>query len=160
MRKSLVGVLAAGAILLPATTAWARGGGWVPVQLPPEATAYCDTAPVTVTWPVNKEYTRTTTLDDGTVLTQVSGYLTVTFTAESGASVTHNISGPARIYAYPNGDVENHWEGLNGGPLPGMPGLLYTRGLIDVIAHPDGSFTIIKFPRNVTNICTELGLPG
>jgi hypothetical protein len=153
-------MMASGAILLPASTAWARGDGWQPVEFPPDLTANCGSALVTVTFPVNMQYFRTTTLSDGTVLTQLTGALAVTLTAESGASVTLNISGPAKIYNYTNGDIETKETGLNGGPLPGMPGLLYAKGLIDVISHPDGSATIIQFPKKVTNICTELGLPG
>jgi hypothetical protein len=160
VRRLLVVVMAIGAILLPANTAWARGGGWQPVEYPPELMFNCGSAPVTATLPVNMQYYRTTTLPDGTVLTQYTGALTITFTAESGVSVTHNISGPAKVFNYTNGDVEVQYTGVNGGPppIPGLPDLIWTAGLVHIIYHPDGSFTVIHFPHVVTDICQELGL--
>jgi len=42
-------------------------------------------------------------------------------------------------------------------PIPGLPDLIWTAGLSDIIYHPDGSFTVIQFPNHVVDIWAELG---
>jgi hypothetical protein len=122
--------------------------------------AYCGSAPVDVTWPVNQEYQRTFTREDGTVVTQITGRITVRLVAESGKSLTLNVSGPAKVLEYPNGDVEVQNNGLAGGPppIPGLPDLIWTQGRADVIYHPDGTITVVEFPRQVLDVCEALGL--
>jgi hypothetical protein len=147
-------------LVIPATAAWARGDGWQPLELPDEIHDSCGSTPLLVTFPVNNEYFRTTTKTDGTVVTQVTGRLTVTFTTPS-ASLTLNISGPSKVIEYPNGDVELITTGLTGGPPPvpslGLPHIIWTAGRADIIFHPDDSFTVVQFPNRVIDVCAELG---
>jgi hypothetical protein len=153
-------VVVASLVLAPTTAAWARGDGWELVQQPAHLTVHCGSAPVDVTFPVSQEYQRTVTLDDGTVVTQITGRLTVRLAARSGASLTLNISGPAKYIEYPNGDLEVRSMGLYGGPplISGLPDLIAAAGRADVIFHPDGSYTVVHLQNHLVDVCAELGL--
>jgi hypothetical protein len=169
LSKKLLGsgmAAALGLLVMTATNASARGDGWQLVELPPNAAAACGSTTVHVSWPVNQEYVRNLPQPDGTVIQQSNGYLVVNFATDAGGSVTLNTSGPARsIIFFTNGDYEVHGMGLNTGAWPtpdqaaalGMPQVWATSGLIDFIAHPDGSVTPIVIPHNVTDICAQLG---
>ncbi len=156
--------VAVGLLVVTATNASARGDGWAPVVLPPSVDAACGSTTVHVSWPVNQEYVRNLPQPDGTVIQQFTGYLVVNFATDAGGSVTANTSGPARSIIFPNGDYEVHGVGLNTGSwnpdqaaTVGMPQVWASSGLIDFIAHPDGSVTPVVIPHNVTNICVALG---
>src|SRR5437588_8711703 len=112
MRKLLVATLAGGLVLLPATTAWARGDGWVPLPASP-FDALCGSTIVHVSFPVNKEYGIFTTEPDGTVVLKATGSLTLAFATDAGASFSTNSSGPGQFFFYPNGDFEVDAQGLN-----------------------------------------------
>jgi hypothetical protein len=157
--------LAVGVLVVTATNVSARGDGWELVQLPTDAVAFCGSTTVHVSWPVNQEYVRNLPQADGTVIQQFNGYLVVNFATDAGGSVTLNTSGPARSIAYPNGDYEVHGVGLNTGSWTpeqaaavGMPQVWVSSGLIDFIAHPDGTVTPVVIPHNVTDVCAELGV--
>jgi hypothetical protein len=162
VKRIILVLLGTSLLLMLATTAWARGDGWDLVQLPGNGhvVARCGSARVDVTWPVNQEYQRTTTLPSGAVITQITGRILARFVARSGASLTLNVSGPAKVTEYPNGDVEVENNGLAGGPppIPGLPDLIWTAGRADVIYHPDGSVTVVSFPRHLVDVCAALAL--
>jgi hypothetical protein len=148
-------------LLAPMPGAWARGDGWEPLELPDHIVTSCGDTRIDVTFPVNNSYQRVTTLSDGTVITQVTGRLVVTFAVRGDDSLTLNISGPQRMTEYPNGDVEFQSYGLNGGPplVPdGMPDLVWTAGPADIIVHPDGSVTVIQLPPHLVDVCAALGV--
>jgi hypothetical protein len=152
--------VAAALLLMPATSAWARGDGWELVELPNNGhvVEHCGSTVVDVTWPLNQEYQRTTTLVDGTVVTLISGRILMNVAARSGPSLTLNVSGPAKVIEYPNGDVEVMNMGLAGGPPPieGLPELIWTAGSADIVYHPDGSMTVLQFPHHVVDVCAAL----
>ena len=157
--------VAVGLLVVTATNASARGDGWQLVELPTNAVAACGATTVHVSWPVNQEYVRYLPQPDGTVIQQFNGYLVVNFATDAGGSVTLNTSGPARNIIFPNGDYEVHGMGPNTGSwtpdqaaTTGMPQVWASSGLIDFIAHPDGSLTPVVIPHNVTDICVELGV--
>jgi hypothetical protein len=163
MRKTVIVAIAVLAVLVPAGTAWARGGDWQKLDNQP-VDATCGSTTVHVTFPVDKEYYRIMTLPDGTQDQQITGRLITTFSTDSGASVSHNTSGPADILTYPNGDVEVRQRGTLGDPgffLPsGHPDIFVGSGLLDVILHPDGSITYVATPHHIIDVCAELGLSG
>ena len=158
--------VAVGLLVVTATNASARGDGWHLVELPTNAVAACGSTTVHVSWPVNQEYVRNHPQPNGTVIQQSNGYLVVNFATDAGGSVTLNTSGPARSIVFlANGDYEVHGMGLNTGSWTpeqaaavGMPQVWATSGLLDFIAHPDGSVTPVVIPHNVTDICAELGV--
>src|SRR2546428_616713 len=113
MRKLLVAALAGGLVLLPASTAWARGDDWQPLFPATPFDALCGSTVVHVSFPVNKEYGIFTTEPDGTVVLKVTGSLFLTFATDAGASFSTNSSGPGQLFFYPNGDVEVDGQGLN-----------------------------------------------
>jgi hypothetical protein len=80
-------------LLAPASTAWARGGGWEPLNNQPFTLEACGTT-VDVTYPMDKEYQRVTTDAQGNQHIKVTGALKATFTdTATGRSVTYNVSG-------------------------------------------------------------------
>ncbi|QGN58549.1 hypothetical protein [Nostocoides sp. HKS02] len=124
--------------------------------------------PLTLTFPENKEFFRTTP-GDGLVVDHVdqfTGSLSVRFTTASGRSVTLSAGGPGRVITYTSGDVETHSEGWYNYAFPdprqaaelGVPQIFSTTGLIDYITHPDQSITPVTVPHHVIDICAELGL--
>jgi hypothetical protein len=111
-----------------------------------------------------KEFQRFTTQPDGTVVQQITGTDRTRFTTDSGASITVNISGPAKNILYPNGDVETVSMGRYGNGLSeeqaaqlGTPQIFTSSGLIDYLTHADGSITPVRVPNTVTDICAALG---
>jgi hypothetical protein len=157
-------VLALGVLLVPVGAAWARGGDWEPVVLPPEIEAACGATTVHLTFPVNDEYQRNLPQPDGSVVQQVTGRLVARFTTDAGAVVTANISGPGKAVLYPDGDVETVSTGRYGYTLTpvqaaelGTPQIFTSSGPIDFVQHPDGSITPISLPHHVTDVCAELG---
>ncbi len=168
LSKKLLGsgvAVALGLLVMTATNASARGDGWQLVKLPSSANAACGSTTVHISWPVNQEYVRNLPQPDGTVIQQFNGYLAVNFATDAGGSVSVNTSGPARSIIFLNGDYEFHGQGLNTGSwtpdqaaTTGMPQVWASSGLIDFIAHPDGSVTPVVIPHNVTDICAALGV--
>ncbi len=160
-KRLFVVALTTCALFVPASVAFARGGGWQPADLQPFDAA-CGSTVVHVTIPVDREYVREVDQTDGTVLLEFTGFVSVNYATDDGASLTVNSSGPTKIYNRPNGDVEFVARGAVTGPapLPGLPDLIWTAGRGDLIFHPDGSVTVLKFPHRLVDICAELGLDG
>jgi uncharacterized protein YndB with AHSA1/START domain len=163
-------------LLAPASTAWARGDGWEPVNNQPFTLEACGTT-VEVTYPIDKEYQRVTTDAQGNqhiqVTTdaqgnqhiQVTGALVATFTdTATGRSVTYNISGPAKnSIAYANGDFLLVATGRNLGILTteqaaalGLPELFVTSGPIRVLIRADGSVEIQRQGNHLQDIRAAL----
>jgi len=161
MKRSLVAVMGMLAVLVPAGSAWARGDGWQKLNNQP-VDASCGSTTVHVTFPVDQEYYRNVTLPGGAVDQQITGRLETNFATDAGASVTYNLSGPADLITYPNGDFEVRQFGALGDPgffLPsGTPDIFNANGLLDDIFHPDGSITFVKTPQHIVDVCAALGL--
>jgi hypothetical protein len=162
-RFTLLGLAALVVLGALAGTASGRGGDWQLVQATPYDAA-CGATTVHVTFPVNKEYYRVVeTLPDGTIQYQITGSLFVTYSTDAGASVTVNASGPGTQFAFPNGDFEAPFTGLNSFTLSaaqaatlGVPQISVSAGPIDVTSHPDG--TVSGHLGNIIeNVCAELG---
>ena len=151
------------ALMVAPSAAWARGDGWVHLAMDPFVTTGCGTT-LHVSFPVNKEYVRTTEEPDGSTTFQFTGKLFITFATDDGASVTVNASGPGKDVAYPNGDFEVDAQGWNvQGPLTpeqqadlGTPELFASTGNLDFIFRADGSATPITIPHHVIDLCAEL----
>ncbi|TMK79345.1 MAG: hypothetical protein E6G47_08565 [Actinobacteria bacterium] len=166
MKKTFLVVLAASVVLLPASTAWARGDGWQPLPTPPSVDVFCGSTVVHLTFPVNKEYGIFTTEPDGTVVLKVTGSLFLTFTTDAGASFSTNSSGPGELFFYTNGDFETIAQGLSTEAFSaeqaadlGLPSeITLLKGPLDFVLHPDGSATPIRIPSVVTDICAQLGV--
>jgi hypothetical protein len=160
VKRFVVAVLALGIVLVPAGSAWARGGGWEKVNNQP-VDANCGSTTVHVTFPVDQEYTRTFTLPDGTVEQDIIGRLITNFATDAGASVSYNTSGPAHLLTYENGDFEVRQYGALGDPgfflPPGGPDIFVASGFLDDILHPDGSITYLRTPHHITDVCAALG---
>lgn len=88
--------LALGIVLLGASSAMARGGGWEPLPADPFTfpTEICG-FPVDVTPTVNQEYVKTLSETPTTVVQRVTGNFVNWLTnTDTGASITVNSSGP------------------------------------------------------------------
>jgi hypothetical protein len=166
-RTALLAAAAATAILVPAGAASARGGDWFLTSLPPgDLVGGCGATPVHLTFTDNREYERDTTLVDGTVVKEFTGYLGAHFVADTGAAVDQNISGPGTVYAYPNGDVRfvsrghfNYMVDPVQAAQLGVPQIFTTTGgPIDFTQHADGSMTPVTIPHHVIDVCGLLGL--
>jgi hypothetical protein len=106
--------------------------------------------PVFLHTDVDKEYIKTFTKSDGTVVQRVNGRLVATFSA-NGKSVTVNNSGPTTITFYPDGSITIFGRGLNG--VGNSTGLWVTSGRIDV--NPaDGS--LLRHDGHSVDICALL----
>jgi hypothetical protein len=161
-RFALLGLAALAVLGVSAGTASGRGDGWQPLDAQPYDWA-CGATTVHVTFPVNREFFRTSTLADGTIQYQITGALFITYSTDAGASVTVNASGPGVQFAYPNGDFEALGFGLNSFTFTpehaaalGVPQISVSAGPIDVTFHADGTVsghmgTIIE------DVCAELG---
>jgi hypothetical protein len=151
-------------LLASASTAWARGDGWEPVNNQPFTLEACGTT-VDVAYPIDKEYQRITTDAQGNQYIQITGALVATFTdTATGRSVTYNISGPAKnAIAYTNGDFLLVATGRNLGILTteqaaalGLPELFVTSCPIRVLIRADGSVDIQRQGNHLQDICAAL----
>lgn len=166
VRTALLGVAATTAVLVPAGAASARGGGWYLTSPPAQLTGACGATAVHLTFPVNREYERDTTLADGTVMQEFTGYLGAHFVADTGAVADQNISGPGTVYVHPNGDVRflsrghfNYMVSEQQAAQLGVPQIFTTTGgPIDFTQHADGTMTPVTIPHHVINVCALLGL--
>jgi hypothetical protein len=162
--NATVALVAAVAVLtLAPGAALARGDGWVHLAMDPFLTTGCGTT-LHVSFPVNKEYVRTTEEPDGSTILQSTGSLLIAFATDDGTSITVNASGPGKDVAYPNGDFEVDAQGWNvQGPLTaeqqadlGTPELFASTGKLDFVYHADGTATPITIPHHVIDLCAEL----
>ena len=162
-RRLLVLSLLTLLLLAPASTAWARGDGWEPVNNQPFTVQACGTT-VDVTFPMDKEYQKVTTDAEGNQHIQVTGALKVTLTdTATGRSVTYNISGPGTSIAYANGDFLFNATGRNllfltpeQAAATGLPQLFVTSGPISVLFRADGSVEVQRLGNHLQDICAAL----
>jgi hypothetical protein len=154
-----------GAVGALAGTAAGRGDDWAPVTATP-FDWQCGATTVHVTFPVNKEYQRVTTLADGTQLLQVTGSLRVNL-ATAGASLTVNASGPTNKATFDpaTGNFDFISTGQNiifltasQAAATGLPQLFTTSGPIDILFRSDGTVQVnqINTPT-LTDLCAALG---
>src|SRR4029450_2275856 len=101
-RRLLVLSLLTLLLLAPASTAWARGDGWEPLNNQPFTVEACGTT-VDAPLPMDQEYPQVTTDAEGNQHIKVTGALKVPLTdTATGRSVTYNISGPGTSIAHDN----------------------------------------------------------
>src|SRR5690242_9775198 len=92
MRRGIIAVVSALVVLGPASAAWARGGGWLPVELDPYDTVVCGAN-------MHFEFTgdawyRIVTIG-GREVVQATGNADATITnVDNRRTITQNISGP------------------------------------------------------------------
>jgi hypothetical protein len=129
-----------------------------PVDLDPSFCGF----PIHLEFPVNNEYAKATTLDDGTVVWHVTGAL-VDVISSSTTTITQNVSGPADLYFAPDGSLTIVARGPAILPLPpeqqaetGLPGLVLLSGLTVVRFNPDGSSDLLRQEGDVVSLCDEL----
>jgi hypothetical protein len=150
-------------LLAPVSTAWARGGGWEPLNNQPFTLEACGTT-VDVTYPVDKEYQRVTTDAQGNQHIKVTGALTATFTdTATGRSVTYNVSGPGDSIAYANGDFLFDATGRNfvilspeQVAMTGLPQMFVTSGPIRLLFRADGSVEVQRLGNHLQDVCAAL----
>jgi hypothetical protein len=162
-RRLLVLSLLTLLLLAPASTAWARGDGWEPLNNQPFTVQACGTT-VDATFPMDKEYQQVTTDAEGNQHIKVTGALKVTLTdTATGRSVTYNISGPGTSIAYANGDFLFNATGRNllfltpeQAAATGLPQLFVTSGPISVLFRADGSVEVQRLGNHLQDICAAL----
>jgi hypothetical protein len=164
-RFILVALAVLAAVGALAGTAAGRGDDWTPVTATP-FDWQCGATTVHVTFPVNKEYQRVTTLADGTLLLQVTGSLKVNLATDAGASLTVNASGPTNKATFDpaTGNLDFISTGQNlifltasQAAATGLPQLFTTSGPIDILFRSDGTVQVnqINTPT-LTDLCAAL----
>jgi len=164
MRRFVVVLLALGVVLLLGPPASARSDPKhfflpaFPVDLDPSFCGF----PVHIDFPVDREYGRSETLPDGTTVLHVNGRL-VDVLSSPTTRITRNASGPGDLYFAPDGTLTIVAHGLNIFPITaeqqaetGLPGLIYTRGLIVLRLNPDGSADLLRQEGTITSLCASL----
>lgn len=92
-------VVATGVVMLVSSDALARGDGWeaapaAPFTIPSSVCGF----PVDATFPINQEFAKTVSQTDTTLVLRITGNLVQALTnADTGKSITVNISGPATL---------------------------------------------------------------
>jgi len=114
---------------------------------------------VTLTFPINNDYTLTYTDSAGHVIKQIiTGHLTVVYTNDAtGKSVASNFSGPAILTFYPdaNGTPKVfEFLGPQGGPVNGM--LTLGSGRTVFTFDPQGNLTSFTSVGSFTDMCVAL----
>ena len=149
------------AALAAASSAFANAPVRQPLPNPPGTiTGFCS-FPINVTFPVNNEYTKTWSDAAGNpVRVQVEGHLVATMTnANTGKTVTENISGPGEIDYLPDGTQTVTFLG-NGAVFVlqnGNPVLELTQGRVVIAASsPTALGTVLSAVGRATNVCDLL----
>jgi hypothetical protein len=150
-------------LLAPASTAWARGDDWQPVNNQPFTLQACSTT-VDVTFPMDKEYQQVTTDAQGNQHIKITGALKVTLTdTATGRSIAYNISGPGTSIVYANGDFLFSSAGRNFIYLTpeqvaatGLPQLFVTSGPIQLLIRANGSLEVQRLGNHLQDVCAAL----
>ncbi|MFL5777550.1 MAG: hypothetical protein ACJ761_01285 [Chloroflexota bacterium] len=98
---------------------------------------------------------------DGAFRENVGGRLVARATnLSTGASVTRNSSGPARLWVASDGQLVVRYGGSSLFPFfdgdAGGPGVLYTTGPLVLHIGDDGFIASVKLPNNVEDVCATL----
>ena len=162
----LIALLALSAMLATHTApnAHARGGGWVLNSFPPYLDGVCPFR-IDTTFLMNKEYTKTATEPDGTVVQHVTGALKVAVSNDvTGKTLDYNISGPGFVYIYPDGSafVDGEGQALQFFPPAAqqefhIPAAAYMHGHFTISYDPNG--TVVGFTHNgdpISDVCAVL----
>ena len=170
-RLTLIGLVGVALVALvavvltrPIPSAHARGGGWILNQFPPYLDGYCAFR-VDLTILMNKEYSKSETQPDGSVVIHVTGALKVATTNDAtGKTVDYNISGPGTTTVYPDGSVFTDGDGATLQFFPpaaqqayGVPPLFYFSGHFTSLVDANGnviSFTKVGGP--ISDACAAL----
>jgi hypothetical protein len=149
---ALLGMLG-GVVTASPALAGGRGDGWQIVDLGPLPLNFDDTYctfPVSVDFPVNREYMKLLKTDDSTI-TLFTGSLTGSFTnQQTGKTITVNLSGPYKVTVSGN-SVTVAFRGQTGIILKreqarqfGLPPMSVIAGATAVSVAPDGTFTSVS----------------
>jgi hypothetical protein len=157
MKKLYCLVLAIGGWAALSTTAAAAG----PVRDPsPSSPIHLDGVcafPLTLTFPIDKEFVTSFSNSSGTVVKQIiTGRLVVTFTNDNtGKFLTSNFSGPSQLTFYTDGTPKEFaFEGPQGGALNGTVFLGAGRTVFEFA--PDGTLTSQTQVGHFTDVCAAL----
>jgi hypothetical protein len=139
------------------TTAAAGGPTRDPVLNPPIQLDGICAFPLTLTFPVNKEFVLVFTDSSGNVVKEIiTGRLVVTFTNDNtGGFVTSNLSGPSVLTFYTDGSPkEFSFMGPLGGPLNGS--VVLGAGHVVLDFAPDGTLTNQTQVGHFSDVCAAL----
>ena len=164
---ALLGMLG-GVVTAAPALAGGRGDGWQVFQpIPPGGVplaGFC-VFPVLLTVPATKEFAKSLNLPDGSVVTQITGALRVSWTnMDTGNTITENESGPAQITTFADGSMTMVEHGRNGPVLMpadaqrfGLPPISETAGQLTMSLAPDGSITSLTLHGQVLlDVCAAL----
>jgi hypothetical protein len=163
MKRAAFAVLAVAIVLVSSSTAVARGPKWtlVPNGSSTLDASYCG-FPVQIELVVNKEYSKTSTLRDGTVVLHVTGSLKYRLTSPT-TTLIENASGPADVFIAPNGSVTIHGRGRGVQAFTaaqseetGLPREALLIGPTVLRFDPDGGATLLRRPSRVVDLCPQL----
>jgi hypothetical protein len=162
IRGCLAGLASGGLVLSMAGTVFASQPDRGPVGNTPFIVEGSCAFPVEVNQLADGEYIQTFYDRDGNArLYLVTGVLKVTVTnADTGASLTLNVSGPGQFVDNPDGSTTASGGGpwlywAFDGDATGA-GMWYTRGYITFLIEPDGSNPIAQLPPNTMDVCAAL----
>jgi hypothetical protein len=157
MKKLFGLVCAIGWLAALCTTAAAAGPTRDPVLNPPIQLDGICAFPLTLTFPVNKEFVAVFTDSSGNVVKEIiTGHLVVTFTNDNtGESITSNFSGPSQLTFYSDGTPkEFSFEGPLGGPLNGS--VVLGAGRVVFEFAPEGTLTNQTQVGHFADVCVAL----
>jgi hypothetical protein len=163
MRRILVAAVAALAVVVPTSTALARGDGWQPVgPVEPVHLTSCGGANFQWTFPVVRAYFRIVTIGGQEVL-QSTGYAEIVVTnLDTGQSLTVNASGPTPP-TVPLTAPEFSARGPNLVSLhpteaasAGLPEMFVNSGYIDITFNNDDTIAVNKLTGDLTDLCKIL----
>jgi hypothetical protein len=157
MKKLFGIVFAIGLWAALSSSAAAAGPTRDPVLNPPIQLDGICAFPLTLTFPVNKEFVTVFTDSVGNVMKEIiTGHLVVTFTNDNtGAFVTSNLSGPSILTFYTDGNPKVFsFLGLLGGPLNGS--VVLGGGRVVLEFSDDGTLTNQTQVGHFTDVCAAL----
>lgn len=137
-----------------------------PFVLPGTSTAGTDGVcafPVLVSYSGVRQHVRSSTLPDGTIVSQIEGSASITVTNDvSGKTLTYNASGPGTVTVHPDGSFSFIAHGTNlfwttvGNSAPGVPQLEFATGLISVSVASSGRTLSHSLQGTSTDVCAAL----
>ena len=159
MRRLTVGMLVGGLLLVPATLAWARGGGWEPISLDPYDSFACG---ANLHFEFSGEAFARMVNIGGTEMYQVTGHAFATITnLDNGRTITQNISGP--VFSPVDVPAEYSARGHNLIQLDpnqaasaGLPELWVSSGYLDITFNGDDTVTVNQMAGSLIDDCALL----
>lgn len=112
---------------------------------------------------LDHEHSTTTTLPDGSTVTQVNGaFKAVVENVATGKTISYNLSGPGTFTTSPDGTVQAVVRGpylaftTPENSYPGVPTLSYTTGRVTWTVDPSGLTTSSSSSGPQTDVCAAL----